>query len=176
MLKKALSLLLLGSVAVTSVSAADNTSVVSSTRFIGVEVGVTDVQGETLFDPSNSGTDVSYGLRIGAKEGVWRTAFLFNYYDNTDDDMNVETMLLTVDYFFLENTSSVQPYLGLNVGYANYESTGIDDSDFLYGGQAGLLFDVSSDFDLDLSYRYSLTNMDVMDHAGSLMLSVDYKF
>jgi opacity protein-like surface antigen len=159
-----------------SAYAADNSSVVSSKRFIGVEIGASEVQGETLYDPSRSGTDVSYGVRIGAKEGVWRTTFLFNYYDNTDDDINTETMLLTVDYFFLESATNFQPYIGINAGYANYESTGVDDSGFLYGGQVGLLFDVSPMFDFDLSYRYSLTGMDVMDHAGSVMLSVDYKF
>ena len=165
----------LPALAVSSMALADSFDA-DRTRYIGIEVGATEVQGETLYDPSNSGTDVSFGIRAGAKEGMWRTTLLFNYYDNTDEDINVETMLLTIDYFFVEQLSSVQPYIGINAGYANYESTGVDDSGFLYGGQIGLLFDVSSLFAMDLSYRYSLSGMDLMDHAGSVMLSVDYKF
>jgi len=148
-----------------------------SRTFIGLEVGYSEVQGDTFYDIGYTGdSDIEFGARIGAQKDDWRTTFIFDYYDSTDNDQNVETLLMTVDYFVLDNASAFKPYIGVNVGYANYESTFIEDSGWVYGGQAGFLIDVADMVNLDLSYRYSLSSADVFDHKGSIFFGANYLF
>lgn len=147
-------------------------------KFIGLEVGAGQVQGDTLFAPNHDGDAVEYGVRLGSQTEEWRTTFLFDYFDSSDDDQSVEKGLLTIDYFIYNSGTemSVRPFIGLNVGYANYESTFFDDSGFLYGGQAGVVIGITPQIDLDLSYRYSLSEMDVMDHTSSFTFGFNYLF
>jgi len=147
-------------------------------KFLGLEVGAATVQGDTFTELGHDGDAVEYGVRLGAQTEEWRTMFTFDYFDSSDDDQNVEKGLLTVDYFIYNSGTemSVRPFIGLNIGYANYESTAIDDSGFLYGGQAGVVIGITPQIDLDISYRYSLSEMDVMDHTGSIVFGFNYLF
>ena len=153
--------------------------------FLGLEVGYSEVQGErlllgedTYFE--NTDKDVMLGIRLGIQNEEWRTMLVFDYYDNKDSDQNVEHGLLTVDYFFLgrEYTSetTLTPYIGGNLGYANYESSFVDASGMTYGAQAGFIVDVSAIIDLDFSYRYSLSTTDELDHMGSFVFAVNYMY
>jgi len=148
--------------------------------FIGLEVGYATVQGDVGgFFPEldREGDAVEYGLRLGAQTSEWRTMLAFDYYDNSDDDQNVEKGYLMLDYFFLQDDNvAFRPFIGINVGYANYESTLVDDSGFLYGGQAGFVVNVAESIDLDLSYRYSLSNADALDHVGSVVFGMNYLY
>lgn len=147
----------------------------TSETFIGVEIASTEVQGE---QPSSTSDGVSFGLRVGAQNEEWRTIIGFNYYDK--DEYSVEKLILSVDYLFYKydamNEFSVQPYIGLNMGYMNYEQGTIDESGFLYGVQGGVIFNVMEKFDLDLGYRYSLSNAEALDHASDVLLGVHYHF
>jgi hypothetical protein len=147
-------------------------------KFIGLEVGAGSVQGDTLSEPNHEGDTVEYGIRLGAQTEEWRTMFVFDYFDSSDDDQNVEKGLVTVDYFFYNSGGevSVRPFIGVNLGYANYESTFFDDSGFLYGGQAGVVVGITPQIDLDLSYRYSLSEMNIMDHSNSFTFGFNYLF
>ena len=147
-------------------------------KFIGLEVGAGQVQGDTLVAPNHDGNAVEYGVRLGAQTDEWRTMFVFDYFDSSDDDQNVEKGLLTVDYFVYNSGTemSVRPFIGINIGYANYESTFFDDSGFLYGGQVGVVVGITPQIDLDLSYRYSLSEMDIMDHTSSFTFGFNYLF
>lgn len=179
------------------------TSVVSSTlvaqeglserdTFIGVEVGYTSVQGDvgTIFEPfiehDYDGSDVEFGVRIGAQSEEWRTTLGFNYFDGKDGDkkQNYEKWFLSVDYLFLgSDNNPLQPFIGLNVGYVNYESTqGIDMNGFVYGAQVGLIYSVTENIDLDLQYRYSLSGATQddrnaeLDHISGVVFGVNYKY
>jgi len=147
-------------------------------KFIGLEVGAGAVQGDKMYASNYDGDEIEYGIRLGAQTDEWRTMFVFDYFDSSDDDQNVEKGLLTVDYFINSGATEmrIKPFVGVNIGYANYESTGVDDSGFLYGGQAGVVIGVAPEIDLDLSYRYSLSEMDVMDHASSFTFGFNYLF
>jgi len=147
-------------------------------KFLGLEVGAGMVQGNTLVDFNHEGTAVEFGIRLGAQTDEWRTTFAFDYFDSSDDDQNVEKLIATVDYFIYNSggETSVRPYVGINLGYANYESSFIDSSGFLYGGQAGVVVGITPQIDLDISYRYSLSEMDEMDHIGSVMFGINYLF
>jgi len=146
-----------------------------SQKFIGVEVSITEVQGE---QPGDTSDDVTYGLRLGAQNEKWRTMFILNYFDSGEH--NVEKLFLSIDYFFLKtdvmDNYALQPYLGLNVGYMNFESTGVDESGFLYGMQGGVLLDVTDAIGLDLGYRYSLSNSDALDHTGDVVFGLNYQY
>jgi len=156
-----------------------------SKTFIGLEIGYTEVQGTVGYGPENAeqfeqdfigDNELEFGFRIGAQNDEWRTTFLFDYYDSTDNDQNYEKGLFTIDYFPFANESAFKPYLGFNVGYANYESTYVDDSGFLYGGQAGVVLEAGEAINLDLGYRYSLSQADELDHIGSVVFGVNYIF
>ncbi len=146
--------------------------------FIGLEVGAGMVQGDVGgFFPEldHEGDAVEYGIRLGAQTAEWRTMLLFDYFDSEDDNQNVEKGYLTVDYLFA-NESSLKPFIGVNVGYMNYESTFVEDDGFLYGGQAGFIVNVAETVDLDLSYRYSLSDADTLDHVSSIVFGVNYLY
>jgi len=165
-----------------------------SKPFIGVELGYATIQGDVGgFFPGDiihdyEGSDIEYGIRIGAKKDEWRTTISFNYYDSSSDgyDQNYEKGLLSLDYFFLyskKEKNAFQPFIGLNVGYVNYESTNnIDMNGFVYGAQAGVLFSVTENIDLDLMYRYSLSNATqddrdaALDHIGSIVFGINYVY
>jgi len=133
-------------------------------NFIGLEVGYSQVQGERIDVYQYEDEDISYGIRIGATRGEWRSTLLYNYYDNSDSDQNVEQGLFLADYFLVDNQSSFKLYIGGNIGYANYESSFVDEDAFLYGGQVGFVIDTMEIIDLDFRYRYSLSNTDELDH------------
>ena len=147
-----------------------------TTSFIGLEIGNSNVQGDRIDQPDYKDDDLSYGFRIGAQDENWRTTLIYNVYDNSNSDQNVEQVLLALDYYIPINNLVIKPYIGANLGYGNYESSFVDESGFLYGGQAGLTFNIIEALNFDLSYRYSLSNIDALDHAGSIMVSVDYLF
>ncbi len=151
-----------------------------SEKFLGLEVAQTELQADRFDAPDYDGDAVEFGFRIGAQTNTWRTMFVFDYYDSSDDDQNVEKGYLMADYFFLqdqlEGQNRFRPFIGLNVGYMNYESTDVEENGFLYGAQAGFVINVMETIDLDLSYRYSLSNADALDHMGSIVFGVNYLY
>ena len=163
---------------ITLVSTAYAESAPGDKKFLGLEVGAGTVQGNTFTELNHEGSAVEYGVRLGAQTEEWRTMFTFDYFDSSDDDQNVEKLMITVDYFLYNSGGevSVRPFIGLNAGYANYESTAFDESGLLYGGQAGVVIGITPQIDIDLSYRYSLSEMDSMDHAGTIMFGINYLF
>jgi opacity protein-like surface antigen len=163
------------SLAFGSTAYADNDT--SSTKsFLGLEIGLTSVQGDTYSEARHESTGAEFGLRLGAQSEEWRTIFVLNYYDNVDEDQNKETLQLAIDYFFAGDTLDIafKPFIGVNAGYTNYESTGIDSSDFSYGGQVGFVSSVTESIDVDLSYRYSLSSSESLSNMGSLVLGFNY--
>ena len=152
----------------------------TSQTFVGLDLGYSQVKGYI----NDAGTikykddsDIQYGLRIGAQNDEWRTTFIFGYYDNSDTSQNVEEYLVTVDYFLTDKTTTIRPYIGANIGYASYESDYIEDeSGVIYGGQLGFTVDVAEHINLDLAYRYSVTDYDELDHIGGVMFGVNYLF
>ena len=145
--------------------------------FLGLEVGAATVDGDTLLG-KHTGDAVEYGLRFGAQSNEWRATFAFDYFNSDSDDQNVEKGYLMVDYFFLQSDSelNVRPFVGANVGLINYESTQVDATDFIYGGQAGVVVGVGENVDLDLSYRYSLSGSDKVNDLGSIVFGFNYLY
>lgn len=178
-MRKKLSIILLSVALSSSLNARD---LEKAERFIGVEIGATTIQANTggIFGENNvEGTDAEFGIRIGAQNKDWRTLLSLNYYDNKDSDQNFERGMLGFDYYLLKSefkSASFRPYLGLHGGYMNYESTQKEENGFFYGGQAGFTLDVAETIDVDVAYRYSLGDMDEVDHTGNFVLGVNYLY
>jgi opacity protein-like surface antigen len=156
-----------------------------SEKFIGLEVGAATVQGDIggyFPEYDHDGSDVELGFRLGAQINEWRTMLIFDYFDSSDDDQNYEKGLLSFDYFFLNSNqgeyNAFRPYIGVNVGYMNYEATDVDVNGFVYGGQVGFAYRVAEHVDIDLMYRYSLTSGSddqyEADHIGSVLFGINY--
>lgn len=160
-----------------------------SEMFIGLEAGAATIQADrntVLTVVSNfEGSDVEYGFRIGAQNDTWRTMFLFDYFDSAEDNQNYEKGLFSIDYFLLSLGSdalSLKPYMGANVGYMNYESDHTDpelkigESGFVYGAQVGFTIGLMDTIDLDVMYRYSITDAAHTDHIQSAVVGINYIF
>lgn len=154
-----------------------------SKTFIGLELEGTKIDSSTqvylndaTMPPFESGNDYvgEYGFNIGVEDEEWRTTFLYTYFNN-DNEGAEETMnkgSLLVDYFIWTSVGSdyeVKPYIGAHIGYMSYELTAdlgygdqmtlADESGMFYGGQAGVAMSVSESVGLDLSYKYSVSNL-----------------
>jgi len=168
-----------------SLNAGENS--LNTKGLIGFEVGAAKIQADTAFPGESNfkGSDVEYGVRLGAQNESWRTMFIFDYYDSEDDNQNYEKGLFELDYYIFTTESddiTFRPYIGINVGYMNYESDGlgigdsIDESGLLYGGQVGFVFGLGESADLDVMYRYSLTDTTQTDHIESFLVGINYIF
>jgi hypothetical protein len=178
-MKIKLSVLFLSIILSSNISARD---IENAERFVGLEVGASTIKADTggLFGEDNvEGSDVEYGVRIGAQNKDWRTILSLSQYDNKESDQNFEKGEIGFDYYLLTSqfqTTSFRPYLGVHGGYMNYESTQIDEDGFFYGGQAGFTLGVGDKIDVDLAYKYSLTDIEEVDNIGSLNIGINYLY
>ena len=191
-------------VALTGSLYADNYSV--GQKFIGVELGSTNLDRDVLVNPDESGptsdSGIEYGFRIGAQNEEWRTTVLYTYYN--DDDSGYEDTMhkgsLNLDYFIWSTDAggmNIKPFIGGHVGYMSYEFFGdiretnnpenrrvitADESGVFYGGQAGVALAIGEAVELDLFYRYSFTDLKDMpeeislDNTGSVVFGLNYFF
>ena len=146
--------------------------------FLGLEVGAATVDGDRADGLKYTGDAVEYGVRFGAQSNEWRATFAFDYFNSNGDDQKVEKGHLMVDYFLFESVGemNIRPFVGANIGLINYESTLVDVTDFIYGGQAGIIVGVSESVDLDLSYRYSLSNSEQVNDLGGIIFGFNYLY
>ena len=147
--------------------------------FVGVQLGAAWVQGSHMSDLNYQTDGLSYGLRLGAQNQEWRTMVTFDRFDN--DEASYERGEIHADYLFRMATDTmgvgIVPFIGLNGGYANYEAKGgINESGFTYGGEAGVIFDVSESIDVDVMYQYTIGHADAFDHVGNLKVGVNSKY
>ena len=148
-------------------------------KFIGVEVSISEVQGDGPSDvASNISNGTSFGLRLGAQNEEWRTMVGLTYFDS--EGRNVERLYGSIDYFFLSSNAAeswvVKPFIGVNIGYANYESEEVDQDGMVYGGQAGAVVNLSDNLSADIAYRYSLSSSAAFDHTGDVVFGFNYQY
>jgi opacity protein-like surface antigen len=158
-----------------------NDDISKSRTFVGMEIGSAQIEANTYGpfgeNDHKSEYNIEYGLRLGAQNGKWRTSLIVNYFDSTDDDQKYYKGLATFDYLLTEN-SSFKPFIGVNAGYMNYTTSNPngndEDNSFLYGGQVGVIFNISDEVQLDLSYRYSLSSSEYVNSTGSFLFGLNY--
>jgi hypothetical protein len=128
------------------------------------------------------GSGGSFGVNIGAKQDCWRVLLGYEHYANDTDDQNYERVFTQVDYFPLDSTYAMgnmfaNPYVGLNVGWLNYETSGIEDKNGVaYGGEAGFTKSFGNNWDMDMGVRYMFSNIDEVDHIGSVNVGLHYYY
>ena len=131
---------------------------------IGVEVGY---MGTEVYTPTGGtdGTDsVSLGLKLGAESRHYR-AFLETRWWNDSAYDNAYTLGVALQYIIRTNVEWFNIFLGLNGGgiHTVGESS---EMDAYYGGDAGVNFDISKYFGIEVGGRYSL--VDGNDKVGYL--------
>ena len=154
-------------------------NITENQKFIGVEVSISEVQGNGPSDiASNISNGTSIGIQLGAMNDEWRTTIGLGYFDN--EGRNVEKLYGSIDYFFLKTDVSeslvFNPFLGFTIGYANYESSEVDANGFIYGGQAGLMVNLLDNINLNVGYRYTLSNASEFDHEGDVFFGLNYQY
>lgn len=129
---------------------------------IGIEVGALKSNAEsrvngvaydgdldTTYEALRYGKYYDFG-RIGASVGIM----------NEDQGTDGKFVGLTYDYMFY-NESQIVPFIGAHVGYswneANYD---IEHDGSIYGVEAGVVYELSKELDLEVGARYSKTNID----------------
>ncbi|RLA59071.1 MAG: hypothetical protein DRQ78_11085 [Epsilonproteobacteria bacterium] len=161
-----------------------------SKTFVGLEGGTGTVyNGVTTLLGNISDTDndtTIYGIRFGAETEEWRSMVIFDYEENDANNQDVTKGLVSVDYFIANTDYSevvFKPYLGLNVGYAQYQASStatgtvsVEEAGLLYGGQAGISIGLYSMIDIDFLYRYSVVDIDEVDHTENFILGLNYFF
>ncbi len=149
----------------------------SSERILGIEVGYSSLN--TNKNGLNTSTNsAEFGLKIGAQNKEWRTTIAGNFF--TKEGHKYKKVMLEFDRFVwasLYKTDSIvfKPYLGGHIGWMKYtDNFSLDDNGMVYGGQAGLAWNVLNEVDFDLGYRYSLTNIEEVDNISSVVFGVNY--
>ena len=148
----------------------------SSERLLGIEVGYSNVNLKKSTDKSVRSPE--FGLRIGAQNDEWRTLLLGNFF--TKSGHKYQRVMLQFDRFVwasLYDRDGIvfKPYLGAHIGWMRYtDNLSLSDSSLVYGGEAGLAWNVMDEVDFDVGYRYSVPDSDQMDDISSLVFSVNY--
>jgi len=157
--------------------------------FVGIEGSyVFDLQSDVTFvggTPSiqnYNGNGASFGVDIGAKQNCWRILLGYEHYANDAQDQNYDRVFIQGDYFFLDESYAmgnmfINPYLGLNVGWLNYETSGTEDkSGLAYGGEAGFTKSFGDNWDMDVGVRYLFSGVEEVDHIGTVNVGLHYYY
>ncbi|SFV63445.1 hypothetical protein MNB_SV-14-763 [hydrothermal vent metagenome] len=153
----------------------------SSERFLGIEVGYSTIESNNVIGIKESNRDIEYGFKIGAQNKEWRTTADVNFFK--DKKKKYQQAKLSFDYFvwnslYKSDDIVFKPYLGAHIGWMNYtnEAGNTESSGMLYGGQAGLAWNVLDEVDFDLSYKYSKTNIKDIDSVSGFVLGLNYLY
>ena len=151
--------------------------------FVGIEGSYAfDLKADTATTQGLEGKGGSFGLDMGAKQDCWRVLMGLEHYANDTDNQNYDRIFTQVDYFPLDSTYAMgnmfaNPYVGLNVGWLNYQSDGAEDqSGVAYGAQAGFTKAFGNNWDMDMGVRYMLSNIDEVDHIGTMNVGLHYYY
>jgi len=137
--------------------------------FIGIQTSY------TKYDNVDTPT---IGLKYGKQNSLWRTALIYNYSVNSDDIYH--SLIMQVDRGVLidmfENVP-FKPYIGFSLGVMQHKNNSMRDRGVLYGGNIGLNYVLNNYFDLDLGYRYMITDkLKKMDNREDISFSLHYYF
>jgi len=167
--------------------------------FIGVTVSTQTIDLQSIVtDPPNrlnnpaSTKKTTYGVQYGVQTQDYRTTF------TAEGNSDFQSIDVEVDYIFMDSmfsTAKLRPYVGATLGYMNYDeelitqynenriakneendkNTTIRPSDGYYGLDLGILFYVSDNIDLDVSYHYYfMDRLEPLDTMRGLTFSLHY--
>ena len=167
--------LLLSSLLILTLSEAKDSF--SSERLLGIEVGYAGLETKDAIGLDQSSKSVEFGFRIGAQNEDWRTTLIGNM--SSSDGHKIQKALISFDKFvwqslYKKDNIMFKPYLNGHIGYLKHTADKISEKGMLYGGGAGLVWNVLNEVDFDLGYRYSFTELDKLDSLSTVTLGVNY--
>ena len=151
----------------------------SSERLLGIEVGYSDLS-TNKSDSARRVQGAEFGLKIGAQNEEWRTTLSGSFF--TKSGKTYQKAMLQFDHFVwnsLYKTDDIvfKPYLGAHVGWMKYtDDLSLSGNGLVYGAQAGVAWNVLDEVDFDLSYRYSLADIEQVDSISSVIFGVNYLY
>jgi hypothetical protein len=124
--------------------------------------GSATINGRAYAASGSASTDVddtSLGIKVGAiLDKTHRVSLHYTKYDfDYDSYMNITT--LSYDYLFNTN-GKFTPFIGAHVGYGKVSAYDlVDDSGMLYGAQAGVIYELPNNFELEAGLALTGTNI-----------------
>ena len=148
-------------------------------QFFGLEFGKHGVESKNVIGASISSSGVEGGVKVGAQNHYWRTAFSTHY--SKDDSRDSLELLISIDrYIFASIYESedniLKPYFGFTGGWLNYKDDGIDGDGLTYGVDLGITWGLSGGVDIDLGYRRLVTGIDEVESINITSISLNYIF
>jgi hypothetical protein len=103
--------------------------------------------------------DTSFGLKGGVL--LEKNYRLYVYYTKLEPEVEgLETKLkiITLNYEYLIDTGyeGLIPYVGAHIGQSDFELLGYDDQGLMYGVQAGVMYGITDNIELELGISYSM--------------------
>lgn len=142
---------------------------------IGLEVGVLKSDATSSVNGVKYDGDLSTtyeALRYGKYYDFGRVGVLAGIM-NKDKGTDGKFIGANYDYMFY-NDSKLVPYVGASVGYSwNEANYNIKHDGFTYGVEAGVVYELSKELDLELGARYLKTNIDGSEVVSGANVTVD---
>jgi len=167
--------LLLSSLLILTLSEAKDSF--SSERVLGIEVGYAGLEAKDAIGLNESTKNIEFGFRIGAQNEDWRTSLIGNMSNSNGHEY--QKAMLSFDKFiwqslYKKDNIVFKPYLNGHVGWIKHTADNVSENGMLYGGGAGLVWNVLNEVDFDLGYRYSITDLDNLESLDAVTLGINY--
>jgi len=130
-------------------------------QFMGINSSIDRIDGKT---------NLSLGAKYGQQNGLWRTSL------NLNASTDYQAFIVQSDRAIFKDafeTYQLKPYMGFAFGYLGSSLKGVD-SGLVYGGDLGLNYIFNDKYDIDLGYRYLVTNGKNNAGLNNLILSLHY--
>ncbi|GAL13232.1 outer membrane protein H1 [Vibrio astriarenae] len=166
-LNKIITLALLSSVAAAPALAVD------AQWFVGAGVGYQD---DSIKGINQNGEDATYQLRGGAiLDDNHRLMATYGYMDKNDQHM----FLGSYDYLY-PLSDNVNFVAGASMGTSKSKIDNKSSTDFVWGGQVGVMYEFNSNVSTEIMYRYldqDYKENDIkLTDSQQIVWSVDYRF
>lgn len=123
----------------------------------------TNIKQDSLFINANIGK-----LKINDSSTIYGVKVGYYFYDTNKYkinnrisidankvDSNADFYITSLKLDWIKNTSTIfAPFVGINLGYLYYDSNGNDYSTNAWGGQAGVLLQITKNFNLEIEGTY----------------------
>jgi hypothetical protein len=123
----------------------------------------TDIKNNQFFINANIGD-----LRINDSSGIYGIKLGYYFYDpnsykiNNRISLNLNKVNSNADFYidslkldWIKNTSTIfAPFVGINVGYLYFKSHGNDYSTNIWGGEVGILCEVTNNLSIEVEGTY----------------------
>ncbi|MDY0122275.1 MAG: outer membrane beta-barrel protein [Sulfurimonas sp.] len=145
---------------------------------VGIEIGILKSDATSTVNGVSADGDISttyQALRLGKYFDFGRLGATLAFV-NEDGGTDGNYLALSYDYVFY-NDGDFVPFVGAHMGYSRNEWSGrgisIDHNGFVYGLQAGLIYDFADEFEFEIGAKYSKTNVDGSASVPGYNISLD---